>query len=387
MTSVRGPESVPHHVHSTSDPAPCASARGGADRPPRTSGAQPIGDVLPAVLNSVSQVVWVVDHQGDILYTNPAGVRALGYDSADELVGLSSHETLHPYRPDGTPFPASQCPMLRPAKTGEAAHGNDEWFKRRDGSFFPASWWAAPIDLPQGRGVVYSFFDATENRELERARRERDAARIRADESRAAQRRITQSVASVRRRTARDLHDGAQQRLVSLLIGLRLTRDLLPDSATDAIALLDQSIEDAQTAIDELRELAHGVYPSVLTAKGLLAAVQTLAERCAVPATVTGTYDERLPAEVEANAYFVVAEAVTNAVKHARASHVAISVEVTDRLLLVVTDDGVGGVPQETSSGGLTGLVDRVAAFDGFLAIDSPPGRGTTVRAEIPFPE
>ncbi|MFH7341100.1 PAS domain S-box protein [Streptomyces sp. KHY 26] len=347
---------------------------------------QSIQMVLPAILDSVSQVVWVVDHQGRILYTNPAGVAALGYDDAEELVGLSSHETLHPHRPDGTPFPASECPMLQPATTGIPAHGNDEWFKRRDGSFFPASWWAAPIDLREGRGVVYSFFDATENRELERARRERDAARIRADESRAAQRRIMQSIESVRRQTARDLHDGAQQRLVSLLIGLRLTRDLLPDAATDAVALLDQAVTDAQTAIDELRELAYGVYPSVLQAKGLMAAVESLAERCAVPTTVEGEYLRRLPVEVESNAYFVIAEALTNAVKHADASHIRIRIELGGVLRIEVADDGIGGVAHGAGSG-LTGLGDRVSAFDGILVIDSPPGRGTSVRAEIPVPE
>ncbi|MFF0050774.1 ATP-binding protein [Streptomyces sp. NPDC005498] len=346
---------------------------------------QLIGNVLPTVLDSVSQVIWVVDHYGRILYTNPAGIEALGYDSADELVGLSSHETLHPCRPDGTLYPASQCPMLKPASTGEPAHGNDEWFRRRDGSFFPASWWASPIDLPEGRGVVYSFFDATETRDLERARLERDAARIRADESRAAQRRIAQSVTSVRRQTARDLHDGAQQRLVSLLISLRLTRDLLPDNTADAFALLDGAISDAQTAIDELRELAYGVYPSVLTAKGLMAAIGSLALRCAVPTTVVGEFTERLPAEIESNAYFVVAEAVTNAVKHAEASQITVSVEVTDSLRLTVADDGIGGVVDHVSSGGLTGLMDRIAAFDGTLVIDSPPGRGTTVSAEIPL--
>ncbi|MFF4346200.1 PAS domain S-box protein [Streptomyces sp. NPDC001530] len=346
----------------------------------------PIGTVMLSILDSVPQVIWVVDHKGNILYTNSAGVEALGYDHADELEGRSSHDTLHPYRPDGTPFPAEQCPMLRPAATGEPTHGDDEWFIRRDGSFFPASWWAAPIDLPEGRGVVYSFFDATENRELERARRERDAARIRADESRAAQRRIMQSIESVRRQTARDLHDGAQQRLVSLLIGLRLTREVLPDTAPDAADFLDQAITDAQTAIDELRELAYGVYPSVLTAKGLMAAVVSLADRCPVPTTVEGEYHERLPAAVESNAYFVIAEALTNAVKHAKASHIQVSVELRESLRIEVVDDGVGGVPADVSSSGLTGLADRVAAFDGALVIDSPPGAGTSVRAEIPIP-
>ncbi|MET8769139.1 ATP-binding protein [Streptomyces sp. NPDC004658] len=347
----------------------------------------PIRSVLPAILDSVSQVVWVVDHRGDIVYTNPAGVAALGYDDVEDLVGLPSHETLHPCRPDGSPFPVSECRMLQPAVTGVPAHGSDEWFRRRDGSFFPVSWWAAPIDLPEGRGVVYSFFDATESRELERARRERDTARIRADESRAAQRRIMQSIESVRRQTARDLHDGAQQRLVSLLIGLRLTRDILPESASGAAALLDQSIADAQTAIDELRELAYGVYPSVLQAKGLVTAVESLAERCAVPTSVVGEYPRRLPAEVESNAYFVIAEALTNAVKHAHASHIRITIELKEALLIEVADDGIGGVAHDAGSGGLIGLEDRVSAFDGVVVIDSPPGQGTTVRAEIPVPE
>ncbi|MGW2104729.1 ATP-binding protein [Streptomyces olivaceoviridis] len=346
-----------------------------------------IRSVLPAVLDSVSQVVWVVDHRGDILYTNPAGLAALGYDDAEDLVGLPSHEILHPCRPDGTLFPASECPMLQPAVTGVPTHGDDEWFRRRDGSFFPASWWAAPIDLPEGRGVVYSFFDATETRELERARRERDAARIRADESRAAQRRIMQGIESVRRQTARDLHDGAQQRLVSLLIGLRMTRDMLPQSAADAAALLDRSIADAQTAIDELRELAYGVYPSVLQVKGLMAAVESLTERCAVPTSVVGEYPRRLPTEVESNAYFVIAEALTNAVKHAHATHIRISIELKEVLRIEVADDGIGGVAQDAGSSGLTGLGDRVSAFDGVVVIESPPGRGTSVRAEIPVPE
>ncbi|SDP39309.1 PAS domain-containing sensor histidine kinase [Actinacidiphila guanduensis] len=345
-----------------------------------------IGEVLPVILDSVPQVIWVVDHEGGILYTNPAGVAVLGYDDAEELVGLSSHETLHPYRPDGTPFPASQCPMLRPASSGVPAHGDDEWFKRRDGSFFPASWWSAPVELPGGRGVVYSFFDATESRELERARLERDAARIRAGESRAAQRRIMQSIASVRRQTARDLHDGAQQRLVSLLIGLRLTRDTLSDSA-DTAGLLDGAIADAQAAIDELRELAYGVYPSILTVKGLMAAVQSLADRCPVPTTVTGDANVHLlPAEVQSNAYFVIAEAVTNTVKHAKASHIRISISFQDSLCIEVADDGVGGVSQKAVTGGLAGLTDRVSAFEGVLVIDSPAGRGTLVRAEIPVP-
>ncbi|MER7502415.1 PAS domain-containing sensor histidine kinase [Nonomuraea pusilla] len=346
----------------------------------------PIGAVLPRILKSVPQAIWVVDPEGCILYVNPAGVAALGYDDESELRGRQSHDVLHAYRPDGSLFPASECRMLAPAGTGEPEHGDDEWFMRRDGSFFPASWWAAPIDLPDGRGVVYSFFDATEVRELERARRERDAERIRADESRAAQRRIMESVEAVHRRTARDLHDGAQQRLVSLLIGLRLAKELLPDGESAAAELLGHSIADAQTAIDELRELAWGIYPSVLTLKGLAAAVEDLATRCPIPAVVDSDGGRPLPSAVESNAYFVVAEAVTNAVKHARASRIDISLEFGEALRIRVADDGVGGVDLTTAGSGLTGLADRVAAFDGTLTVESPPGGGTTILALIPVP-
>ncbi|GAA5086803.1 signal transduction histidine kinase [Thermocatellispora tengchongensis] len=199
-------------------------------------------------------------------------------------------------------------------------------------------------------------------------------------------RRIMESVEAVHRRTARDLHDGAQQRLVSLMIGLRLARELVPDTEPSATKLLDQSIADAQTAIDELRELASGIYPLVLTVKGLVAAVRDLASRCLVPAVVESDFDRRIPAAVESNAYFVVAEAVTNAVKHAQASRIDISLELGEVLQIRVVDNGVGGVGAAPAGSGLTGLADRVAAFDGTLTIESPPGGGTTILARIPIP-
>ncbi|MCG8965235.1 CHASE3 domain-containing protein [Streptomyces sp. CL12-4] len=199
-------------------------------------------------------------------------------------------------------------------------------------------------------------------------------------------RRTMESVQAVHQRTARDLHDGAQQRLVSLMIGLRLARELLPETETAAADLLDQSIDNAQTAINELRELASGIYPLVLTVKGLVAAVEDLASRCPVPAVVESVGERRISSTVEANAYFVVAEAVTNAVKHAEASRIDISVEFADVLRISVADDGVGGVGEAPAGSGMTGLADRVAAFDGTLAIDSPPGGGTTVLVRIPVP-
>ncbi|MEW2288800.1 CHASE3 domain-containing protein [Streptomyces sp. NPDC047841] len=199
-------------------------------------------------------------------------------------------------------------------------------------------------------------------------------------------RRTVESVEAVHRRTARDLHDGAQQRLVSLMIGLRLAREMISDTDTPVTELMDQSIDNAQTAIDELRELARGIYPLVLTVKGLAAAVEDLAARCPVPAVVRADYPRRLSTTVESNAYFVVAEAVTNAVKHAQASRIDISLALTDVLRIHVVDDGVGGVGGATAGSGLTGLADRVSAFDGTLTIDSPPGAGTSLLVQIPIP-
>jgi signal transduction histidine kinase len=196
-----------------------------------------------------------------------------------------------------------------------------------------------------------------------------------------------QSIAAVRQQTTRDLHDGAQQRLVSLLISLQLAREAMGEMAGPNVsALLDQCVADARTAIDELRELAAGIHPSVLTAKGLLAAAEALALRCPIPVTVDGSCDVRLPAAVESNAYFILAEALTNAVKHARASHVKISIRVGSILELEVADDGIGGVTTNSTGSGFAGMADRVAAFDGTLAIDSLPGSGTKVHAEIPIP-
>ncbi|WLW58138.1 CHASE3 domain-containing protein [Streptomyces sp. YU58] len=198
-------------------------------------------------------------------------------------------------------------------------------------------------------------------------------------------RRIMESTEAVHRRTARDLHDGAQQRLVSLMIGLRLAREMLPATETTTADLLDQSIDNAQTAINELRALASGIYPLVLTVKGLVAAVKDLASRCPVPTVVVSEGEQRISPTVESNAYFVVAEAVTNAVKHAQASRIDVSIEFDDTLRIKVADDGVGGVGKATAGSGMTGLADRVAAFDGKLAIDSPPGEGTTILIQIPI--
>src|SRR6201993_1138912 len=151
---------------------------------------------------------------------------------------------------------------------------------------FPIAWWSAPIDMPGGRGAVFAFTDIGDRLAAEKTLRERDAAEIRAAESQAAQRRILESATAARRELARDLHDGAQQRLVALVLELRLARDQIRCPSED-LALLDTLIEHAGAALDELRELATGVHPSILTKRGLPEAISALARRSPLPVSVS----------------------------------------------------------------------------------------------------
>jgi signal transduction histidine kinase len=195
--------------------------------------------------------------------------------------------------------------------------------------------------------------------------------------------RIVAAADDERRRVVRDLHDGAQQRLVHTVITLKLARQALEDGAADASGVVTEALEQAERAMVELRELSHGILPSVLTHGGLRAGVDSLASR--MPVTVeNGVTVGRLPAAVEATAYFVVAEALTNVAKHARADRVAVAAVVEQGALRVeVHDDGVGGARPDGS--GLLGLRDRLAALDGELRLESPPEGGTLVAAEIPL--
>ena len=185
-----------------------------------------------------------------------------------------------------------------------------------------------------------------------------------------------------RRRLGRDLHDGAQQQLVSAVISLQLAQKRW-DHGERARQLVDDALEHAQAAIGDLRELAAGIHPSVLTDRGLQAAIETLAGRAPVPVEIDAELDRRLPMSVETTAYFVVAEALTNVGKYARASRASIAVRVVGQQLEIeVLDDGVGGADPRAGSG-LRGLADRVAALQGALNVTSPPGRGTRIHARI----
>jgi signal transduction histidine kinase len=214
---------------------------------------------------------------------------------------------------------------------------------------------------------------------------ERLRAEVRAqlEEVRASRRRIVEAGDAARRRVERDLHDGAQQRLVGLSLGLRMLEDRcrdVPGASEDVEALQ----VELRSALRELRELARGLHPQILSEEGLGAAIESLAERSTVPVSVSVEDHERLPEPVEATAYFVVAEALTNVSKYSHASSASVAVARANGSLLVdVEDDGVGGATVGGGSG-LLGLEDRVAALGGTLAVRSRSGAGTHLHAEIP---
>ena len=190
-----------------------------------------------------------------------------------------------------------------------------------------------------------------------------------------------------RRRLERNLHDGAQQRLVSLALDLRMIDATLEKDPPKARTILEGAQEQLAQGLDELRELARGIHPAVLTDRGLGPALEALVNRAPLPVELTELPDERLSGPVEAAAYYVVAEAVTNVAKYARASHVTVSVRRSNgNATIEVADDGIGGADASLGTG-LRGLADRLEALDGRLEVDSPVERGTRISAEIPYPE
>jgi len=200
--------------------------------------------------------------------------------------------------------------------------------------------------------------------------------------------RMLEAAATERRKLERNLHDGAQQRLVSLALSLRLALAKLPLDPAGAALNVAEAGAELEQALSELRELARGIHPTVLTDRGLKAALESLVARTPLPVEVA-TLDERLPPTLEAAVYYLASEALTNAVKHARASRIWVRI-ARDRMLVVeIRDDGVGGARPDLTdeSSGLRGLRDRVEALDGSLEIESPLGKGTRLVATFPLPD
>ena len=188
-----------------------------------------------------------------------------------------------------------------------------------------------------------------------------------------------------RRRFERNLHDGVQQRLVSLALRLRRIERRLPGEQPELKAALSETVQELNEATDEVREVAQGIHPAILTQGGLAPALRTLALRSSIPVEVVVEREERLPEPVEVAAYYVAAEALTNAAKHATASCAWVTLERQGGLVrLRISDDGVGGADPSTGSG-LTGVRDRIEALGGSLAVRSPGGQGTVLDVALPL--
>jgi signal transduction histidine kinase len=199
-------------------------------------------------------------------------------------------------------------------------------------------------------------------------------------------RRVIEAADAARRRLAHDLHDGAQQQLTAALVDLGRVQDKWSEDPSQTRRLLDEAVQEIEAGIEALRDLAAGVHPSILTHRGLLAALDALGASAPLPVTLD-LEGGRLPAPVEASVYFFVAEALTNVVKHAHASKAWVRLAITrHELTIAVGDDGIGGAERTLGGTGLWSLSDRVAALDGRLRITSPPGVGTTVEAAMGLP-
>jgi signal transduction histidine kinase len=208
--------------------------------------------------------------------------------------------------------------------------------------------------------------------------------RAKAEHLQASRARGVDAAEAERRRIERDLHDGAQQRLVAVAMGLGRAKSKMDTDPESARELLDEAHADAKQAIAELRDLARGIYPAVLGDRGLDAALSALAAKSPVPVDVRAEIEPRPPIAVESTAYFIVGEALTNIAKHAQARSVLVRVgRDGHRVVAEITDDGVGGARMEPG-GGLAGLADRAATIDGVVTVFSPPGGPTVIRADLP---
>ena len=268
--------------------------------------------------------------------------------------------------------------------------------KTVDPAQLPAGRMLTPLD-PHGDAVLIHHEDLRHEPELVKvavtaASLALEHARLQAEveaqleQVRASRARIVEAGDAERRRLERDLHDGAQQRLVTLSLSLGMARSRAAGADPELESLIESASKEAREALIELRELARGIHPAVLTETGLAGAIEALVERSPVATTIAVVPDERFPPAIEATAYFVVCEALANVAKHAPAGTAVVAIRrLPGRLVVRVSDDGAGGARPEGGTG-LRGLADRVASVGGQLCVDSPPGCGTCLEADIPCP-
>jgi PAS domain S-box-containing protein len=321
-------------------------------------------ELLNAIANYAPSLLCLINPDGRVrpTATNEAFERRLGYEP-EETGGVVFWERY---------VPPEDSDEVRAAIEGVTAGGEMEprdgrWLTR-DGEIVHVLWSCTALPMIEtGPLWLISASDITE-----RKHHEEEVLRSRA--------RIVAAADEARKRLERNLHDGAQQRLLSLLISVRAARSRDQDLGE----IVDWTTEELAAAVEELRELARGIHPDLLSRSGLAAALAVVAERAPVPVELevpTARYEET----VEATSYYVVAEALGNTARHAQATRAVVSVRPEGGQLVVeVEDDGVGGA-DESGGTGLRGLADRLEAVSGTFTVESPPGRGTRIRAEIPL--
>ncbi|SEH54384.1 PAS domain S-box-containing protein [Mycolicibacterium rutilum] len=319
------------------------------------------------VLAAVPQPILVIDANGNAVYANPAASQLLGQEPADAVDGRLLHRYWHH---DCSAETLPDCRLLRAASTGAATEQQADRLIRANGSSFPITWSTAPLNVDVGFAVVLTFADIS-------------AAPLPTERLR-----MLEAGRAARRQVTRDLHDGAQHRLINLLIRLQITRDELPDGSPLADTLAAAMVE-AKLAITDLRELAADGFPEVLATDGLIPTVMALTSRTVVPTTLHTRLHEQcnvgVSLDIARHAYLLISEALTNVVKHAHATRADVRLDVeADQLHIVVSDDGLGGADVGQGSG-MSGMHDRVGSVGGMLVVDSRRGRGTVVAAHLPL--
>jgi PAS domain S-box-containing protein len=325
---------------------------------------------LRALLEAALDCVVIADSAGTVLEFNPAACQTFGF-SREQAIGQNMTDLIVPpalrarHRAGMTRYLRTGQPQILDRRIEIAG-------MRADGSEFPVELTITRIAVggpPVFAGYLRDLSD-----------------RHRADEEvRAARHRVVEAVVQERQRLERDLHDGAQQRLISVGTTLVRARSALPDEPNQAAAILDEAIVGLEEAAIELRNLARGIHPASLTRYGLSAALGDVARRSPIDLQLGTVPAQRYPLAVEATAYFVISEALTNVARHSGADRARVDVSVNDRsLVIVVQDEGAGGATMESGTG-LRGLADRVAMLDGTFDVDSPRGGGTKLRAQIPL--
>jgi PAS domain S-box-containing protein len=325
---------------------------------------------LNAIANNAPSLLCLVDADGVVTErgTNIAFEHTLEYDPAEIGGQIFWEKFIEP----------SEAGEVRDTigriAAGELPAERDNTWLTKTGRRLSMAWTCTPLPKLDERTLfLVTAVDITERKRVD-------------DDLRASRARLVRAEETARRTLERNLHDGAQQRLVALSVALRLVESRLATDPEAAFELLTGARTELAQALEELRELARGIHPAVLTDRGLRAALETLVARAPFPVELEAP-QERLSADVEAAAYYVIAESLTNVAKYAKATSAQVAARRENgKLVVTVSDDGVGGADAGRGSG-LRGLADRVAVLDGTLAVDSPQRGGTTIRAEIPLAE